>query len=137
MVERVFPDFCIAYCYAHLMQKILFPPLRTHYLNLASSSTLAGFCAAWLRLGISGVAFRGVLGVAGKGCKEKLQPQIDFVHGAISVGDSSFIKVSQTLLKHKDYPGMPEYKMKREKGNSQYAQCSSVLYSYQRSHKSR
>jgi len=40
-----------------------------------------------LRLGISGVAFRGVLGVPGKGYKEKLQPQTDFLHTATSTGD--------------------------------------------------
>lgn len=63
----------------------LFPPLRTHYLNLASSSILAGFCASWLRLGISGDAFRGVLGVPGKGYKEKLKPKTEFLHMAISI----------------------------------------------------
>lgn len=64
------PYFSTAYCCAHLMQKKM-TFLSTSYLNLASSSTLAGSWAAWMRLGISGVAFRGVLGVPGKGCKEK------------------------------------------------------------------
>lgn len=99
MVKITFPYFPAQPTAMHTWcRKDCFLP-STHYLNLASSSTLAGFCASCLRLGISGVAFRGVLGVPGKGCKEKLQPHIDFLQTAISIGEWSFIQVSQTLLR--------------------------------------
>lgn len=88
-----------------MQKKAIF--LSTSYLNLASSSTLAGSWAACKRLGISGVAFRGVLGVPCTGCQEKLQPQADFLQTAISVGNKSLIWASQTFR-------TPEYKMNRK-----------------------